>query len=58
MAFKHNVGGTRPKKESSSRHHKEIGSGAKPHTSKHGIETSAPKKPHKLDGRGSGMIRA
>lgn len=35
----------------SSRHHKEVGSGARPTKSAFGIETSAPMKPRHLDSR-------
>ena len=50
--FKHNKGGTKPMmKGDSAKVHIPAGSGSRPVTSKHGIETSAPDHPHKLDSR-------
>lgn len=50
--FKNNKGGTKPTmKGDSAKVHIPAGSGSRPVTSKMGIETSAPKHPHKLDSR-------
>lgn len=50
--FHHNKGGTKPEmKGTSAKTFMPVGSGHKPHKGKHGIKTSAPEHPHKLDGR-------
>lgn len=49
--FKNNHGGVKHPMQKSAKVHDAVGSGSRPTPSKHAIETSAPKMPHKLDGR-------
>lgn len=49
--FKDNRGGVKHPVEKSAKVHIPCGSGSRPTTSKYGIETSAPAKPHTLDSR-------
>lgn len=54
MLHNSNSGGTRKPGKSSTKSHKEAGSGSRPVKSRHAIETSAPKNAHGLD-RPSGV---
>lgn len=49
--FKKNHGGVKHPMMKSAKVHLEVGSGSRPTTSKHAIDTSAPMKAHKLDSR-------